>query len=103
MNTLTIEFKDIPELKRELKTLCNQFGIEQLTLEDFKASGPIMISELRLAQWIQSALAQSNITRLNQLEKLNASEFVALHGLGHAALREVNELLSEYHFQTIDN
>lgn len=100
---LTIEFKDIPELKRKLKTLCVDFGLDGMTLEDFKNSGPMMVADVRLPRWIRNALKKANISRLSQLEKITASKFVKISGLGYAALREVNELLSEYNLRTIDN
>jgi DNA-directed RNA polymerase alpha subunit len=103
MNTLTIQFNDVPELKRKLKKLCSDFGLEGMTLADFKQDHTVMLEDVRIPRWIVQALANENITRLSQLENLKASDFVKIKGLGHAALREVNELLTEYQSKTIDN
>lgn len=91
-NCLVIQYKSKKQLVRALKFHLSVYG----EIEDgVEKSEDFDIREVRIPGWVKKELADNGIKTVKEVQKLTREEFLALEGLGDAALHYVNAYLAE--------
>lgn len=94
-----VEGNNVTELKDKLRLICLAF--ENVVDGDKCIVPPTMVEDARIDEGIKKALLDAGIVTIAELESLNSKTFIALDGLGDAALSEVNAMLLEYGYKVI--